>query len=133
MTIARRIKKVEAQLPRTAPTGAEKLRVRIRNAKEAGFFVGIFGTRDDYLAAAAFAGQDDTAGAIELAETVNARSGGSAIESYSALDLTLLTEPETIELQGLARQTHPLAETAISELSALIHRALPFLAALPRA
>ena len=122
MSIARRIKSAEAHLPKPPDSAAEKLRHRLMHASEAAFFAGIFGDYSDYLAAVACPDRD---GAVAVAELVDRRTDGVAGVAFIDLDLAPLTEASVIRLQSLVQASHPLDETAIAEIRAIICSALP--------
>lgn len=123
--IARRIQVAEARLPPGPPTGADALRRRITTANNAGWFVGAFGSYSDYLEVSAFADQDDLAGALSVAERVNAQTDEAAIEAYKSLALELLSEKQIIRLQDLVNLPHPLSEPDINEWRDLIFLSIP--------
>lgn len=125
MSISRRIDAAESRLPPKQLNGAEKLRLRIRNTNEAGWFVCAFGSHSEYLEVSTFAIGGDFAGALGIAERVNSRSEGAAIDAYASLDLGQLPETLIVRLSELLKQPHPLAQTAVAELQEIIHRACP--------
>jgi len=129
MSIATRIKSAEAHLPKQPDSDAEKLIRRLMNASECAFFSGIFGDYSDYLAAASCA---DREGALAVAERVNGQTDGVAGIAFIGLDLAPLTEGQVIRLQSLFQATHPLDETSIAEIRAIVCSALPTEYGFPR-
>jgi hypothetical protein len=132
MSIARRIKAAESHLPKRPDSATEKLRARLMHASEAAFFAGIFGERDDYLAAAECFQRSDREGALTVAERVNRQTDGVAGVAFIELDLAPLSEADVIRLQGLVQASHPLCESAIAEIRKIIFSALPFDYGFPR-
>ena len=123
--LSRRIHAAEVRLPPEPATGADALRRRLTTANEVCWFVGVFGSHDDYLTATEFARRDDHAGALSVAEHVNQKFDGAAIEVYRSMAFELLTEKQTVRVWELVRMPHPQAEPLIGELQDLIFRTFP--------
>ena len=60
-----------------------------------------------------------------VAERVDARTDGVAGIAFIGLDLAPVAEKLIIRLQDLLKISHPLDETAIAEIRAIICSALP--------